>query len=54
MCDHDAVQTFEAQPRFHDLPLGALAAIDQEAMFIVHYHLGGKAAARRRSGCRSA
>jgi hypothetical protein len=33
--DQDALQPFEAHPRLQDLPLGALSAIHQEAVFIV-------------------
>ena len=37
--DQDAVQTLETQPGFHDLALRALAAIDEEAVFVVHHNL---------------
>jgi hypothetical protein len=34
------VEAFESQARLHDLALGALTAIDQEAMLVMHDHLG--------------
>ncbi len=43
--DQDVVQALEAQTGLHDLALGAFPAVDQEAIFIVHHHLGGKPAA---------
>jgi hypothetical protein len=33
-----------------DLALCAFAAVDQEAVFVVHHHLGRKAAMDRRGG----
>ena len=42
--DQDAVEALEAQARLEDLALGALAAVDQEAVLVVDDHLGGEAA----------
>jgi len=42
--DEDTVQSFEADPGLQDLALGPLAAIHQEAEFIVHHYLRGQIA----------
>ena len=41
------IEPFEAQPAVQQLALGALAAIDQESVFIMHHDLGGEAAVYR-------
>lgn len=43
MRDQNAVQAFKSQAGFHDLPLRAFAAVDQEAELFVHDELGGEA-----------
>jgi len=53
MGDQDAVQALEPDPGLQDLALSAFAAIHEEAVFVVHNHLGGQVAAGRRcrGGC---
>jgi len=48
--NEDAVEALEAQTRLEDLALGALAAVDEEAMLIVEHHLGGETSADRGGG----
>jgi hypothetical protein len=38
--DQDAVEALEADPGLQNLPLRTLAAVHQEAEFVVHDHLG--------------
>jgi hypothetical protein len=42
MGQQDFVQPLESQPAAQDLPLGALSAVDQEALVIVHHHRRGE------------
>jgi len=42
--DENAIEAFKADAALQDLPLGALAAVNQKAMLIVHHNLRGEAA----------
>ena len=46
--DEDPLQLAQAQGRCQDTVLRPFAAVDQEAVFVVHYHLRGEAAPYRR------
>jgi hypothetical protein len=50
VCEQDSREVFESQPRLQDLPLCALTAIDQEAIFIMLDHLRRKPAVSRGRG----
>jgi hypothetical protein len=45
MGDENPGQSFKTDPSLKDLSLGAFAAINQEAIFIVFYDLRGQVAA---------
>ena len=54
VCEQDARQAFESDPRLQNLALRALAAIHEEAIFIVTDDLRRQPAFRRGSGGRGA
>ena len=54
VCDKNIAQVPEANPGLEDLALGAFAAVDQEAEFIVFNDLCRKPALGRRGRCGSA
>ena len=47
MGNQDAVQAFKPQTRHHNLALRAFAAVDQEAVLIMHHDLRRKPAMYR-------
>ena len=54
MCDQNAVELAEAQPRMQDLALRAFTAVHQETVFVVDHHLRGQTALDGRRGSGSA